>query len=157
MIRRPPRSTRTDTLFPDTTLFRSHIGDIIDKNLMERASKKIKNHTAFSAEGMAELQAFHARIVSNLDLAMNVFASGDIELARQLLRQKAQVRELERRYIESHYERIGARRPDSVISSALHLDVLRDLKRINSHLTSAAYSILERAGELTESRLQIGR
>src|SRR3546814_14864643 len=23
MIRRPPRSTRTDTLFPDTTLFRS--------------------------------------------------------------------------------------------------------------------------------------
>src|SRR3546814_11791189 len=27
MIRRPPRSTRTDTLFPDTTLFRSAAGD----------------------------------------------------------------------------------------------------------------------------------
>src|SRR3546814_11325096 len=27
MIRRPPRSTRTDTLFPYTTLFRSHQGD----------------------------------------------------------------------------------------------------------------------------------
>src|SRR3546814_7608497 len=26
MIRRPPRSTRTDTLFPSTTLFRSHAG-----------------------------------------------------------------------------------------------------------------------------------
>src|SRR3546814_16342174 len=26
MIRRPPRSTRTDTLFPYTTLFRSHRG-----------------------------------------------------------------------------------------------------------------------------------
>src|SRR3546814_5576349 len=26
MIRRPPRSTRTDTLFPYTTLFRSHAG-----------------------------------------------------------------------------------------------------------------------------------
>src|SRR3546814_15212332 len=26
MIRRPPRSTRTDTLFPYTTLFRSHVG-----------------------------------------------------------------------------------------------------------------------------------
>src|SRR3546814_17460871 len=112
MIRPPPRSTRTDTLFPYTTLFRS------------------------------------------LDLAMNVFASGDIELARQLLRQKTQVRELERKFIESHFERIGARRPDSMISSALHLDVLRDLKRINSHLTSAAYSILERAGELSDSRLR---
>src|SRR3546814_4368111 len=28
MIRRPPRSTRTDTLFPYTTLFRSASGDI---------------------------------------------------------------------------------------------------------------------------------
>jgi phosphate:Na+ symporter len=130
-----------------------HIGDIIDKNLMELASKKIKQRTSFSNDGLAELEAFHARIVANLDLAMNVFASGDIELARQLLRQKAQVREMELRFIEHHYERIGERRPDSISSSSLHLDVLRDLKRINSHLTSAAYSILERAGELSESRL----
>ena len=131
-----------------------HIGDIIDKNLMELASKKIKQRTSFSADGMEELEDFHGHIVANLDLAMNVFASGDIELARQLLRQKAQVRELERRYIESHYERVGERRPDSITSSSLHLDVLRDLKRINSHLTSAAYTILERAGELSESRLR---
>ena len=131
-----------------------HIGDIIDKNLMELASKKIKQRTAFSSTGMAELESFHARIVANLDLAMNVFASGDIELARQLLRQKTHVRAMERNYIENHYERIGARRPDSVTSSSLHLDVLRDLKRINSHLTSAAYPILERAGELTDSRLR---
>ena len=131
-----------------------HIGDIIDKNLMELASKKIKQRTAFSAPGMEELEDFHSHIVTNLDLAMNVFASGDIELARQLLRQKAQVRELERRYIENHYERVGERRPESITSSSLHLDVLRDLKRINSHLTSAAYTILERAGELSDSRLR---
>src|SRR3546814_3688375 len=30
MIRRPPRSTRTDTLFPYTTLFRSERGDLAD-------------------------------------------------------------------------------------------------------------------------------
>src|SRR3546814_16734885 len=28
MIRRTPRSTRTDTLFPDTTLFRSGVGQL---------------------------------------------------------------------------------------------------------------------------------
>src|SRR3546814_1107849 len=37
MIRRPPRSTRTDTLFPYTTLFRSRVdkaeGDAIDAHL----------------------------------------------------------------------------------------------------------------------------
>ena len=147
-----PESARCVEILNFTTNL-EHIGDIIDKNLMELASKKIKNHTAFSTDGMAELESFHTRIVANLDLAMNVFASGDIELARQLLRQKAQVRELERKYIENHYERVGARRPESITSSSLHLDVLRDLKRINSHLTSAAYSILERAGELSESRL----
>src|SRR3546814_13179902 len=31
MIRRPPRSTRTDTLFPYTTLFRSRIGELADE------------------------------------------------------------------------------------------------------------------------------
>src|SRR3546814_8990529 len=29
-IRRPPRSTRTDTLFPDTTLFRSHLPQALE-------------------------------------------------------------------------------------------------------------------------------
>src|SRR3546814_2613671 len=31
MIRRPPRSTRTDTLFPYTTLFRSHAARLGDR------------------------------------------------------------------------------------------------------------------------------
>src|SRR3546814_9785636 len=36
MIRRPPRSTRTDTLFPYTTLFRSHLlGNLVER-LLER-------------------------------------------------------------------------------------------------------------------------
>src|SRR3546814_8166297 len=30
MIRRPPRSTRTDTLFPYTTLFRALVGEVFD-------------------------------------------------------------------------------------------------------------------------------
>ena len=38
-------------------------------------------------------------------------------------------------------------------TSALHVDVLRDLKRISGHLTAVAYPILDRAGELLQSRL----
>src|SRR3546814_17348367 len=34
MIRRPPRSTRTDTLFPYTTLFRSHVGTEIISDII---------------------------------------------------------------------------------------------------------------------------
>ncbi len=130
-----------------------HIGDIIDKNLMELAAKKIKRKASFSPAGFKELEIFHKRILANLDLALNVFMSGDLELARKLLREKVAIRDLERDYVESHFMRVSNGMPDSIDSSALHLDVLRDLKRINSHLTSVAYPILERAGELTESRL----
>src|SRR3546814_14884550 len=37
MIRRPPRSTRTDTLFPYTTLFRSQLQPVIDRALAKRS------------------------------------------------------------------------------------------------------------------------
>ncbi|MAY65788.1 MAG: sodium:phosphate symporter [Rhodospirillaceae bacterium] len=130
-----------------------HVGDIIDKNLMELAGKKIKGRISFSDEGQRELEAFHNRILQNLDLALHVFVSADEEAARRLLHEKTEIRDLERRYVENHFRRMGERRPDTLDSSSLHLDVLRDLKRVNSHLTSVAYPILERLGALTESRL----
>ena len=131
-----------------------HIGDIIDKNLMELASKKIRARASFSDAGMKELETFHACIAENLELALNVFVSGDLSLARRLLRQKAAIRDLERRSIERHMERIGAGSSAALDTSSLHLDVLRDLKRINGHLTAVAYPILERAGELAQTRLR---
>jgi phosphate:Na+ symporter len=39
-------------------------------------------------------------------------------------------------------------------SYSLDLDILRDLKRIHSHLCSTAYPVLERAGALERSRLK---
>lgn len=130
-----------------------HIGDIVDKNLIELANKKIKSRMAFSAEGAAELHEFHASVLRNLDLALNVFISEDLSLARRLLREKTVIRDQERRLVGNHYARIGQGRPESIESSSLHLDILRDLKRISSHLTSVAYPILDRAGELAASRL----
>jgi phosphate:Na+ symporter len=131
-----------------------HVGDIIDKNLMELAAKKIKHRYAFSAEGMADIRDFHARVIANLQLAMNVFATGDVNLARRLLGEKTALRDLERRAAESHFARLREGRAESIETSSIHLDVVRDLKRINGHLTSVAYQILETAGELTESRLK---
>lgn len=130
-----------------------HIGDVIDKNLMELANKKIKNQSSFSSEGLVELEEFHDRVLVNFDLALNIFMAGDRVLARKLLREKTEMRDLERSFTERHFARVGEGRAESIDSSSLHLDILRDLKRINSHLTSVAYPILERAGELTESRL----
>src|SRR5688572_24172391 len=131
-----------------------HIGDIIDKNLMELAGKKIRNRYAFSTEGMAELRAFHARVLENLRLALNVFTTRDITLARRLVAEKASLREAESRAADSHFARLREGRTESIETSSIHMDVIRDLKRINGHLASVAYPILEAAGELADTRLK---
>jgi len=131
-----------------------HIGDIIDKNLMELASKKVKNKLKFSEEGARELTDFHQHVVENLKLALGVFMSGDVKIARRLLEEKVHVRAAERGASESHFTRLREGRPESIETSSLHIDVLRDLKRIHSHICSVAYPVLESAGELQPSRLR---
>jgi phosphate:Na+ symporter len=131
-----------------------HMGDIIDKNLMELAAKKIKHRYQFSKEGAAELMTFHQRTLDNLKLAFGVFMSGDIKVARKLLAEKASLREAELSAAENHLARLREGRPESIETSSLHLDILRDLKRIHSHICSVAYPVLEAAGELEPSRLK---
>jgi phosphate:Na+ symporter len=131
-----------------------HIGDIIDKNLMELAAKKIRNKLVFSREGLDELRQFHGRVRDNLQLAFNVFTLRDVRLARKLLNEKPLLREAEVYSSNSHFARLRAGRPESIETSGIHLDIVRDLKRINSHLTSVAYPILEAAGELLVTRLK---
>src|SRR3546814_13079417 len=44
MIRPPPRSTRTETLFPYTTLFRSHAGILDELNGLKRTLPELLQH-----------------------------------------------------------------------------------------------------------------
>jgi phosphate:Na+ symporter len=131
-----------------------HIGDIVDKNLMELAAKKVKYQLKFSPEGTQELDQLHERLTHNLELAMNVFMSGDIKLARQLFEEKRLFREMEKSAAENHLSRLRSGRVESIQTSSLHLDILRDLKRINSHLAIVGQPILEAAGELSPTRLR---
>jgi phosphate:Na+ symporter len=130
------------------TINLEHIGDIIDKNLCELANKKIKRGYQFSAEGAAELTAFHKRVCESLQAAFGIFMTGDVEAARKLLREKAELRKAEIEAADRHFERLREGRPESLETTSLHLDVLADLKRIHSHICSVAYPVLEAAGEL---------
>ena len=130
------------------TINLEHIGDIIDKNLCELATKKIKRGYQFSQEGAAELTAFHKRVCESLQAAFGIFMTGDVEAARKLLREKAELRKAEIEAADRHFERLREGRPESLETTSLHLDVLADLKRIHSHICSVAYPVLEAAGEL---------
>lgn len=131
-----------------------HVGDIIDKNLMDLARKKIQRGITFSKDGEAELVAFHQHVVDNLRLAVGIFMSGDINVARQLIAAKAELRTTEFAAAERYLTRLRDGSPETIESISLDLDILRDLKRIHSHLCSAAYPVLERAGALQSSRLR---
>ena len=125
-----------------------HIGDIIDKNLSELATKKIKRRFQFSQEGAEELSAFHKRTMDSLRMAFGVFMSGDVGDARKLLAEKASLRNAELAATERHLDRLREGRPETIETTSLHLDVLRDLRRIHSHVCSVAYPVLDAAGEL---------
>ena len=51
-----------------------NIGDIVDKNLMELARKKLYQGRRFSEEGDAELTEFHGMVSKNLERAIAAFA-----------------------------------------------------------------------------------
>lgn len=130
-----------------------HIGDIIDKSLLELAAKMHRHHLSFSDEGWSEISDLHARVVEQMRLAITVFMTGDIALARDLVAEKDKIRKFERQAAESHFARLRDGTLASIETTALHLDIVRDLKRINAHITTIAYPILEASGEISESRL----
>jgi phosphate:Na+ symporter len=131
-----------------------HAGDIVEKGLVAIAAKRLKRGLSFSVEGQAEIRAMIERLAGNVSAAAAVFMTDDPRAARRLLAEEEVFRDLEARATETHFARIRAGRVESVETSALHLDVLRDLKRINAHLTAAADSVLDRIGELLPSRLR---
>jgi len=121
-----------------------NIGDVIDKNLMELAKKKIKNQLSFSHKGLTEILEFHQKVTENFELGVSAFTSGDVELAHKLLRHKTRLGEIERDLRQAHINRLHLGLKESIDTSAIHLDVLTNLKRINSYIANIAYPILER-------------
>ncbi|HEY7653391.1 MAG TPA: Na/Pi cotransporter family protein [Methylomirabilota bacterium] len=120
-----------------------NIGDIIDKNLMELARKKLYQGRRFSEAGEAELIEFHSLISKNLERAIASFAANDRSLAQEVLDQRPVVRQRERELRDSHLARLRRGLAESLETSEIHLDVLTNLKRISSHITALVYPILE--------------
>ena len=136
------------------TINMEQVGDIVERVVTDLEEKKIDKGRNFSAAGMQEICDLHGRLIANLRLGMSVFLHGDLASAQQLLAEKVLFRDLERAYADSHIERLSINTLQSIETSSLHLDLISDLKRINSHICSIAYPILEHAGVLAKTRLR---
>ncbi|HSI54030.1 MAG: Na/Pi cotransporter family protein [Ramlibacter sp.] len=136
------------------TINMEQIGDIVERVLIDIEDKKIKKGRSFSDAGMAEICELHARLIDNLRLGMSVFLNGSVRDAQKLLEEKARFRDLERAYASTHLTRLSGNTMQSIETSSLHIDLISDLKRMNSHICSIAYPILDSAGALAPSRLR---
>ncbi|AXE97232.1 Na/Pi cotransporter family protein [Paraburkholderia hospita] len=136
------------------TINLEHAGDIIERIVTDIEEKKIAHRLAFSEEGLSELDDLHTRLVGNLQLGMSVFLNNDLRCAELLLAEKERFRDLERAYSYKHLDRLAGQTLRSVETSALHLDVISDMKRLNSLFCSTAYPVLDAAGALHDTRLR---
>lgn len=129
------------------------IGDIIAKILLAQADDKARMRLRFSDEGWGELNALHARVIANMQIAMNLLVSGNVESARELVAEKAVLRRMERDCHDRHLARLRSGNPQSIETSDIHMEVVRALKEVNSLLVKVAYPILAEGGHLLDSRL----
>lgn len=148
----PPESNRVVEILMFTTNL-EHMADIAE-SLLGALEKRSKMEVGFSKEGLADLLTLNKRLTTNLTLAISVFMSGDVQIARQLIKDKTRVNKMQNSFVQAHLERLKEGRMESLTTSSLHMDILRDQRRIHSHITAVAYPVLEQAGVLRKSRLK---
>jgi phosphate:Na+ symporter len=120
-----------------------NIGDIIDRNLMPLAEKRINKGITFSQEGMEQINMFHGRILENFDTAISAFATHDRDLADRVLRTKEELGIMERELVQAHLDRLRKGLRESIETSHVHLDIIGNLARINSLITHIIYPIAD--------------
>jgi len=116
---------------------------LIERMLRKVQQQKTAQRRSFSEVGLEELSGLHEQLIANLRLGLSVFLSGDPESARQLLREKRRFRAQERRLAHAHVSRLQRKIVQSIETSSLHLELIADMKRLNSMFCSSAYAVLE--------------
>ncbi len=129
-------------------------GDVIDRNLLTHANKRLKRGLMPAAGDEAELLDMMDRLIVNTRTAASLFLTEDPRTARALAEEKLAFRRAEERATTTHFSFMRDGITAASQSSALHLDLIRDMKLVNSHIVAAAaYPVLDRAGELLPTRL----
>ena len=148
-----PEQARRATQLANFAIGLERAGDLVAKDILKLADTLHREKLGFSEDGWEELTRLHDRVAANVQLAMNVLVSEDLESARQLIREKEGIRKMEQESNDRHLERLSRGAKESIATSDIHLELVQTFKEINSRFVSFAYPVLTRHGELLESRL----
>ncbi len=120
------------------------IGDMIHRDLMGLARRKRNKLARFSEEGLGELRRLHTLVAENFDLAMTMLVRPHEEISRKMLRHERRLDEIEQEMRQAHLMRLHENIPETCETSTIHLEILNQIRSINSKLTK----IVQLAGEL---------
>lgn len=127
--------------------------DTIARNMIALARRLDVESVRFSDDGSREISDFHDRVLSNVQLALNVVMTQNPDDARELVAEKESVRNIEQNLQRRHLGRLQDGLTESIETSNIHQEALRALKQINTAFSMVAHPILLERGDLLESRL----
>ncbi len=117
--------------------------DVIDNNLLDMARKKHNLKLEFSEEGWEELRSIHRSVLELAELSLSSFQRQDRDLAAKVIYQKRQIRKQENKLREAHFERLAQKRPESINTSSIHIDLLGEYRRLSGLLSNHVYGLLK--------------
>lgn len=112
------------------------IGDVIDKNIMSLAEKKIEQNLVFSEEGFHELEHLLYRVNRNFENLTLALKNDDLDMAKKVL--ETHKKKEEEKYKKLHIERLYRGQSESIATSSVHLDLISYFARINGHIAYVA-------------------
>ncbi len=118
------------------------IGDIVDKNILPLAQKMLSLKLAFSLDGWHEIMALHQRMMNNYDNMLRAFGKNDLSLAKVVAEEKVMFAKFENELRLKHIERLHSGIKETSETSAIHIDLIEQYKRINSYIASIGYAML---------------
>ncbi len=116
--------------------------DLVSKNIMGIAQKKKQLGGRFSEPGWNDIMDLYQQVFSNYRMAITAFANNDKDLARQVVHNKQANSQQERVYRLKHIERLRQGLAESIETSEIHLDLLTNLRMIDSHTASIARAVI---------------
>ena len=120
------------------------VGDIVSKSLMDLALKKMMVSPRFSQHALEDIRAYHTEVKKTFQMAIDSFASQNKRLAEDVVERKSELNNMERELHKSHLLALSGDREEIAETSTIFLDVLNDMKRINSNASGIAYAVLGR-------------
>lgn len=120
-----------------------NIGDFIERTITEHLRRLSERKQSFSEEGGRELQAYLTEVGSLYREAVSAFITRDSNAARIVLERRKEIGERERALRAAHIQRLHRATPESLETSAAHMDILSAWKGIAAHCASIARAVLQ--------------